>query len=215
MFGNPIRVEFDGLGVTLRPPTKEEAEALALLFSSHIVQRYTMMDHALTTADEGEWWEKTRKEPDSMLWAIVPDGNNDVPVGNTALHNIHPTWGGCTAGLVIADRAWWGKGVAYRANVAHTWFAATSLNRYTVQASVRTVNRYSFKSLLKVGYRISGQEDRNVFVDNAFLDTYVMSWVNPFKTGLLYPEGVPTELERSLAKAEETLELADKVVRFL
>lgn len=214
MFGNPMRIELDGIGVTLRPPKKDEMGAFAELFSSMEVQRYLQMTGAVTEDNELEWWKKTSNDSNTVLWGIVPDGC-DVSVGNTALHGLHPFWESCTSGIVISNREYWGKGIAYRCHLARTWYAVKVLNRSTIQSMVRVPNEASLKALLKVGYRLSGKYDRNVFRDGVYLDTYIVSWVNPYKTELLYPEGVPEELNDSLTKAKNALELADKSVKFL
>jgi RimJ/RimL family protein N-acetyltransferase len=214
MFGNPIVIDLEGLKVVLRPPEQNEMAGLAQKFSSMIVQKFTNGTTAKTAADEAEWWEKIRKEPGSVGWAIVPEGS-DCMVGMTALHDIHPYWGSCVSGIVIADPNFWGKGVAYRAHLARTWYAANTLNRMTIQSGVRAPNEGSLKALLKVGYRVSGVQDRNAFRDGRYIDSYVMSWVNPYHVGLLYPEGTPKKLAKSLKMAQAALGLADKCVKFL
>ncbi|MBU0534591.1 MAG: GNAT family protein [Patescibacteria group bacterium] len=214
MFGNPIRVELDRFGVKLRPPKKSEMENLAELFSSMEVQRYTLGTYAVTSEKEQEWYDKVSKEQDSVLWAIVPDGT-DSCIGITSLHAIHPLWGSCTSGIVIADRSYWGKGVAYRSHLARIWYAAKTLNRTSIQTSVRVPNEASLKALLKVGYRVSGKYERSVFREGSYLDTYLLSWLNPWKIKLLYPMGSPPELKESLKKARQALGLAEKSVKFL
>ena|SRR3990167_3305413 len=214
MHGYPIRVELEGLGITLRPFKQSEMENFASLFGSMNIHRYTMGTSAYTTDDEVEWWKKTSNDQHSAVWAIVPDGGN-IPIGTTGLHDIHPFWGSCNSGIIIADSEYWGKGIAYRAHLARTWYAAITLNRMSIQSAVRVPNEASLKALLKVGYRISGKHDRNVYRDGLYLDTFVMSWINPLHTEALYPDGIPMELKESLKKAKEALDLASKVVKFI
>ena len=214
MFGHAMHVELDGVGVTLRPPQKSEIAKFSELYSSMLVQRYTTASHAVTPEGEIEWWEKTSKDPGTFLWAIVPDGSNE-PVGNTGLHGIHPLWGSCTSGIVIVDKNYWGKGIAYRCHLARTWYAVNTLNRTTIQSSVRTKNVASLKALLKVGYQVTGTLHRDVFREGKYIDTYVLSWVNPYRTDLLYPEGVPDDMKESLEKAKSALELANQAVSFI
>lgn len=214
MFGNPMHIKIDQVGVTLRPHKESEMEKIAELFSSMEIQRYLMATGAFTPQQELDWFEKTAQARDSMVWAIVPDGTKEA-VGTTSLQNIHPLWGTCTSGIVIADRNYWRKGIAYSAHLCRTFFAASILNRMTIQSSARVKNIGSVKALQKVGYRISGMYDRSVFRGGEYLDTYVLSWVNPTKIDLLYPKGVPQELEKSLALATAALDLAENNVKFL
>lgn len=219
MFGNKMRIEFEGFGVTLRPPKKEEMVSFAEMFSSMVVQMYTLGMQAQTPEDEEEWWEKTRKDPATRMWGIVPDGADSI-VGVTGIHQVHPAWGSCSTGILIADTAWWGKGVAYRAHLGRTWYAVNILNRMTIQSHVRTPNKASLKALLKVGYRVSGMHDVDCYRMGEYLDTYILSWVNPNMTNVLYPRtkypnGIPSRLKKSLKQAKQALEFADSVVKFL
>lgn len=213
MFGNPMRIEMDGFGVTLRPHKKEELEKLAELYSSMNIQWYIQGTGAMTLEQEIEWWKHESEAKDSVIWAIVPDGS-DTAVGSTGLHKIHPLWGSCTSGIVIADRKYWGKGVAYRAHLMRTFYAAEVLNRMTIQSKARVENEASVKALLKVGYRVSGKYDRDVFRQR-YIDTYVLSWVHPGRAASLYPEGVPEELNVSLKLAWDALEVASDNVKYL
>ena len=154
MFGNPMRIEIEGFGVVLRPPRKEEMENFAEMFSSMVVQMHTLGMRAQTPEDEKEWWEKTRKDETTRLWGIVPDGSDSM-VGVTGIHEIHPAWGSCSTGIIIADPKWWGKGVAYRAHLGRTWFAVNILNRMSMQSIVRAPNEASFKALLKAGFELN------------------------------------------------------------
>jgi RimJ/RimL family protein N-acetyltransferase len=214
MFGNPMHVKIGEIGVTLRPHKESEMERLAELFSSMEIQRYLIATGAFTPKQELGWFQSTAESKDSVVWAIVPDGAKQA-VGTTSLQQIHPLWGTCTSGIVIADRNYWRKGIAFNAHLCRTLFAANILNRMTIQSSARVKNIGSVKALQKVGYRISGMYDRNVFRDGEYLDTYILSWINPTKTALLYPDGVPQGLEKSLAQAKAALELAEKNVEFL
>lgn len=214
MFGNLIRVELDGLGITMRPLRKNEMENIAELFSSMEVVRFTNMVFAPTPDGEMDWWEKTSKDQSGVVWGIVPDGE-DKAIGVTGLHQLNPYNFSCTSGIIIGDRRFWHKGIAYRAHLARTWYAAQTLNRYTIHSQVRTENEHSLKALLKVGYRVTGKFDRNCFHDGKYCDTWTLSWINPLRATILYPEGIPDELTASIGKAKEALDLAARTVKFL
>ncbi len=214
MFGNPLRIELDGFGVTLRPLRKDEMAHIAELFASMEVTRFTNMVFAPTVQGEEEWWEKAGKEPTTAIWGIVPDGEERA-IGVTGLHQINAINHSCTSGIIIGDRAFWNKGIAYRAHLARTWYAVNVLNRYTIQSQVRAENEHSLRALLKVGYRVTGKFERNCFHDGIFCDTWVLSWINPGVVTVLYPNGVPDDLLPSLEKATQALRLAQNVVKFL
>jgi diamine N-acetyltransferase len=214
MFGYSMLIDLDGLKVILRQPEQSEIESLAKSFSSMIVQYYTNGIAAKTVKDEAEWWEKSRLSTDTVIWAIAPEKGEKI-IGVTGLHKIHPSWGSCTSGIIVADPDYWGKGYAYRAHLARTLYAVNTLNRTTIQSRVRVPNVASLKALLKVGYRISGREDRDFYRGGVYMDSYVLSWVNPRRIAELYPEGVPEELTESQTKARAALDLAEKSVKDL
>lgn len=228
MFGNAMRIELDGLGVTLRPIEKSETSQLATLLSNHIVTRYTNMISAPTVEGELKWFEKTAESHDTVIWGIVPDPlDTKTPVnqlkGITGLHNLSPISGSCTSGIIVGDPEYWGKGVAYRAHILRTYAAWTMFNRNTIQSHVRTPNKASLKALLKVGYFVSGKAYRDSFVDGKYLDTYSLTCFNPLRVSALYPEGFPNdetpelleEMKQSLERGKRTIELAETCMKFV
>jgi RimJ/RimL family protein N-acetyltransferase len=214
MFGNPMYVKVNDIGVSLRPFRKDEMSLLAEYFSSHEVSRFTNMVFAKTPEDELEWWEKVRKEPNEVIWGIVPDGS-DHALGSTGLHGITSLSGSCTSGIIIGDRSYWGKGIAYSAHLARTLYAVNVLNRNTIQSTVRSENTASLKVLQKIGYIKGDGYIRDCFTDGRFFDTHTLTWLNPRRVSILYPEGVPEHLLPFIQKARETLDLAEKSVKFL
>ncbi len=214
MFGNPMYVKLGDIGVTLRPFQKEEMILIAQYFSSHEVSRYTNIVFAKTTDDEHEWWEKVRKEPNEVIWGIVPDGSNHA-LGSTGLHGITSLAGSCTSGIIIGDKNYWGKGIAYIAHLARTLYAVNILNRNTIHSTVRSENVASLRALQKIGYIKGDGYLRDLYTDGRFFDTFTLTWINPRRVSLLYPEGVPEHLTPFIRKARETLDLAEKLVMFL
>lgn len=214
MFGPKMRIEFDGFGVTLRPPKKTEMEALAPVFSSMLVHMYTMRTYAVTPEDETDWYEKIRKDNGSCQWGIVPDGEDSV-VGFTGLHGIDPIGMSCTSGIIIARTDLHGKGIATRTHLARTMFAADYLNRYTIQSQVRVPNEASVRALERVGYMRTGKHLSNWYRDGRFMDTYVLSWLHPDRLMFTKPNGLNDEETHAVERAQNALQKARAAVKFL
>ena len=214
MYGPKIRVECDGLGITLVPAKLEWAGHYAEMMSSLKVNMWTMGLYGFTEADEREWLEKTAKYPKGVSWAILPDGC-DLPVGNTGLHGIDFVTGSCSSGIIIFDPTWWGKGVASRAHLARTWFASDMLHRLTIHSTVRDQNEASRRALERVGYTVTGRIPRSAYRNGVYVDTLNLSWLNPARTSVLYPDGLPVEFEAGVERAKLALEKARKVVAML
>jgi len=207
-----MRIEYDGFGVALRPLNKTDIAVLTEHFSSMKIHMYTQGLYAQPLENELEWYDKNRTDPTSCLWTIVPDGTN-LPVGITALHNID-NMGSATSGIIIWDSNFWGKGVATRAHLGRTLFAADYLNRTTIKSSARVKNDGSVKALLRVGYNFLGVEPRTTYRAGEYLDTKLFVWLNPYKISVLYPDGLPTEYAQSVALAKTALDKARSVVTF-
>ncbi len=214
MFGQSMRIEFDGFGVTLRAPKKAEAEALAPVFSSMNVHMYTMRTFALTPEDESDWYEKVRKDPGSCQWGIVPDGEDSI-VGFTGFNGIHSINMSCTSGIIIARTDLHGKGIATRAHLARTMYAADYLNRYTIQSHVRVPNEASFRALERVGYMRTGKHLADWYRNGQFMDTYVLSWLHPERVQFTRPNGLDDEETKAVERAQIALHKARETVKFL
>jgi RimJ/RimL family protein N-acetyltransferase len=216
MFGNPFRIEIEGFGVTLRPLEKEDLSLFVEYFQHLDVVQWTNMTFAPTLQKEEDWWQKSGSDMDSVVWGIVPDGS-DIVVGVTSLHGIQHQALSCTSGIIIGDKKWWGKGVASRAHLIRTWYAASQLNRYSIQTSVRAPNCASLKALQRVGYALTGKYLRNCYRNGSYYDTFVLTWINPRRAGELYPDqySMPKYLRDPLKKAQEALEIAEQYIQIL
>ncbi|HUC94523.1 MAG TPA: GNAT family protein [Candidatus Saccharimonadales bacterium] len=212
MFGINMRIEYDGFGVALRPLSKADLPVLVEHFNSMKIHYYTQGLFAQTLENETEWYEKKRKEETSCLWGIVPDGS-EVAVGITEIHGIN-THGSCETGFIIWDTSWWDKGVATRSHLGRTLFASDYLNRLTIRSSARVENGGSVNALTRVGYVKTGVEPRTYFRAGRFLDTQLFCWLNPERIGILFPEGLPSQYEDGVQKAQVALTKARQVVSF-
>ncbi len=214
MFGFSMRVEWEGLGLTLRAPTKGEMGMFAEYLANGEGMRYTNMWHAPTVPDEEDWWERTRKDSTGVHWAIVPDGC-DIPVGITGLSKIDLISRKCTSGILILNAEWRGRRVGTLAHWARTLYVVRKLNLCTIQSQVREPNLASRKALERMGYRVSGQYDNDAFVDGRWVNTLQMSWINPVYVGLMFPDGIPAYLAASLERATQALNIASQAVTML
>lgn len=214
MFGMNMKVCHNGRTVFLRPFSKDDMPTLVAHFSSMRIHFYTKGLFAQTLENETEWYDKNRKDEDSCLWAIQPEGSNAV-VGVTGLHGIRSRWNFCSSGIIIWDPDWWHKGVASAAHLGRTMFAADYLNRYIINSTVRSENAPSRRALERVGYTIWGAEPVVVQREGRWLDTDHLKWFHPDRIDIYYPHGVPELFIPGLERAKIALETARKEVTFL
>ena len=212
MFGINMRSEFDGFGVNLKPLSLPDISVLTEHFSSMKIHMYTQGLYAQPYENELDWYHKNRVDQTSCIWGIVPDGASNL-VGITALHNVDNI-GSAVSGIIIWDTSFWGKGVATRAHLARTLFAADYLNRATIKSSARVKNSGSVKALLRVGYNLVGIEPRTAYRSGEYLDTKLFVWLNPYRVSVLYPKGLPKRYFDGVKKAKLALDKARGVVTF-
>jgi len=224
MFGFPMYIQGNDFAVVLRPIKKEEMEGMVQQFASMRVQRFTLQAGAATLEGELEWYERARSKETDILWAISVHAGaagfqNDMlaskPIGITGLHKIDPIHGSCTSGIIIWDSASWGKGVASLAHVARTWYAARYLNRMTIHSQVCAPNEASLKALLNVGYHSTGLFSKAHFDNGRWVDRYCLTWWNPERIAILFPDGLPDEFADAVKKAQSALKRADELVTFI
>lgn len=217
MFGNPLYVKTNGMGITLRPykdPDKsDEMARVAEYLSSLIVTKFAGRHAAVTERQEADWWKRASETKDSVVWAIVPEGFSH-PIGTTGLHEIDPISGSCVSGIIL-DKSVWGRGIATLAHLARTWFAVEVLNRLTIQSTVRAENIASLRALKRVGYIPTGSMLRNAYILGHYVDTVTLTWLNPRAIDTLYPEELPRKYNQYVERARAALELAKSAVKVL
>lgn len=214
MFGPRMWVPLGESWLMLRPFEKVEMSIVAKGWQRMDIHMYTYLVGGATLEDEEEWYERVRKEENSYIWAIVPlDASR--PIGVTGIHNVNQI-GGCHTGIIIWDKDWWGKRVASSTHFARTLFAADYLGRVIISSSVREPNVASRKALERIGYVVTGKGLRDAYRQGQYFDTLYLSWLNPDRIDILYPEGIPNtvKIKAGLEKAQKALDKAREVVQF-
>lgn len=107
--------------------------------------------------DEMEWFEKVRKDKESVVWGVwLVDGETRVLVGNTSLNAIETFPASVTQATsgVMIFKPYWGKGIASRIHMARTWYAFSELGVTRIKSAVVQGNEASRRALEKCGYTL-------------------------------------------------------------
>lgn len=214
MFGPLYRVGWEDLFIDLRPFRESDMERVSRLFSSPLVQSNLATRGGFTINQEMEWFEKVSNSKTDVVWAIVPEGSDEV-IGSTGIHGISTFDNSCHTGIAIFDRDWWGRGIASRAHLCRTLYAASTLNRYTIHSQVFVRNVASRRALERVGYRVFGVTPGLHFADSLIRNVYNLSWVNPAYASLVEREGLPQDFDTWMLEIENVLKHAKEVVEEL
>lgn len=214
MFGPRMRIEYGGFGITLRPFNDADLSYAAEGMSNFEVLIYTKQLGGKTLEQEKEWYKKTADSPTDWVWAIQVD-DQEYAIGVTGIHGVRSASHSCTTGIIIWDKSYWGRGIASRAHLGRTLYAADDLNRFLIESSVRFPNEPSLRALERVGYNRTGVSPRTAKRAGRYLDTYHVAWIHPEMISVLYPEGLPEEYREGVERARIALEKARQVVEFL
>ncbi|MCH2132773.1 MAG: GNAT family N-acetyltransferase [Phycisphaerales bacterium] len=111
-----------------------------------------------------------------LLGICVKDGSH---VGNIKLGPIDSGDHRAAIGILIGDRAWWGKGVATEAIEALTQYAFEELSLHRVEAGCYESNIGSARAFEKAGWSIEGRRKHRRATLHGWEDEILMGCVRP------------------------------------
>jgi [ribosomal protein S5]-alanine N-acetyltransferase len=100
--------------------------------------------------------------------------NTDQHIGNIKIGNINQRHRYGDVGLIIGDKASWGKGIAAEAIKLITQYAFEDLNLNKLTAGMYEQNLGSYKAFLKAGYREVGRYQKHFFCQGRYVDAFLV-----------------------------------------
>ena len=135
--------------------------------------------------DELDWYEKTRIEEDSVVWAVwVNAPGQRKLIGGISLVSIEHGPAGfvqATDGIVLFDKNYWQKGIASAIQKAVMWFAFTELGIGRIKAAVVHGNVGSLKALQSAGFSQVYVERNTAYVAGKLRHQDNLECVNPLQ----------------------------------
>lgn len=181
-FGPIMHLKVGELDIELAPIDKVSVvNFISPGLQAATIGRYLSMSVAPTIEDEQEWYEKTRTDKSSLVWGIwVRDGEGRTLIGSTALTDIKRSHiHQATSGSLIADKAYWGRGIASSIHKARTWYAFQHMGLHRIQSAVLQGNVGSRKALSRSGYELVYTERNEQFIDGALHHLDCLECLNP------------------------------------
>lgn len=209
-FGPIMKLKVGELAIELAPIAKDDLAAyVAPGFQQHSVTRYLNRHaKAFVIEDETEWYDRVRKEQDQIVWGIwaIENGERKL-IGNSTITDIerYQVQQG-TTGVVITDKAYWGKGIASSIHMARTWFAFQHMGLTRLRSAVIQGNDASRRALEKVGYNLVYTERNEQFADGQLRHKDCLECINPDDEAWSLWWGTDAPTESSLAARERTRE---------
>ena len=166
MFG-PV---LEGQKVTLRPPDETDAARFVAWFADLEVTRYLAERFPLSLQQEEDFIKRIGESKNDVWWVIEAEGK---AIGATGIHRINWLDANGTTGIVIGDKASWGKGFATEAMQLRTRYAFRELNLHKLMTEVDTENEASRKALERNGYRTVGVHREQSFREGKWKDRWL------------------------------------------
>lgn len=127
----------------------------------------------ISMAEEEKWYEDYLKSGKSKIFAVI--AHNGSHIGNVGLHKIDHVNRRSSLGIVIGERAFWGKGYGSDTIMTVLKYAFRELGLHKVSLRVFRMNKRAIKSYKRCGFKKEGVEREQVFKDGRFHDLFVMS----------------------------------------
>ncbi|MFO0951332.1 MAG: GNAT family protein [Isosphaeraceae bacterium] len=141
-------------------------EAALRWFNDPVVTGHVAFNTGLTRKQAEGFFAKVADSDRDFHWAIVTEGLGHV--GFIALHEIDWRNRLATGGLILGERAAWGKGLATDAVRVRTRFAFEQLGLHRIEG--HTFNPAMRRVYEKAGYSLEGVARQRVFRNGRFHD---------------------------------------------
>jgi ribosomal-protein-alanine N-acetyltransferase len=204
--------------VIMRPAKlADDARDMANLLRDGITHDFLSLGHSPTEQEELEHFEKIGQDSSAIDWmiAVRVDGHEEL-VGVTSLR-MHGAWNytrRLESGILLANRRWWGQGIASATHCLRTWYAFNTLGANVIGSGFFKDNAASGKALAGVGYIEIGRELRVWLKNGIWRDSVLLNCFNPAAIPVLWPHGdVPANITAALPKTLAALDWAREVLQ--
>lgn len=147
------------------------------------VNRFMLSGHEpIEFADEVRWYEQMlASETDLVLQIHLREDGRYI--GNIGLHHIDHTHRGAELGIMIGEKAEWGRGYGREAMVALLRHAFGQLGLHRVMLRCHPENRRGLAAYRAIGFTEIGREREVVFIDGEWRDHLVFDMLeDEFRT---------------------------------
>ena len=116
-----------------------------------------------------QYVESMQADTSSRFFAII-NKESGKHIGNIKIGHIHPVHRHADVGIIIGDKASWGKGYATESLRLVAGYARESLKLHKLTAGIYANNIGSIQAFLKAGFAQEGRFARHWFCDGEYVD---------------------------------------------
>ena len=157
--------------ILLRPVTLEDVNENYLCWMNDPeVMRYTesrFQPHSLESIRD--YVQSVQKEPANLFLAIIEkeSGNH---IGNVKIGHINPMHHSADVGIIIGNKACWGRGYASETLELVATYAAETLQLHKLWAGIYANNLGSIQAFLRAGFVLEGRFAGHWFCEGEYVD---------------------------------------------
>jgi RimJ/RimL family protein N-acetyltransferase len=116
-----------------------------------------------------DYVRSVQADASSRFFAII-EKETGKHVGNIKIGHMHPVHRHADVGIIVGDKASWGKGYATESLRLVAGYARESLHLHKLTAGIYANNIGSIQAFLKAGFAQEGRFARHWFCDGEFVD---------------------------------------------
>lgn len=157
--------------VYLRPLAPEDInEKYVAWVNDPDVGRYLEVTNFPRTLEQiRSYYEQISAAPNEIMLAIV-DKQSDLHIGNIKLGPINWVHRKATLGILLGERAFWGRGVGAEATRLMVEYGFFRLNLHRIDLGVFSEHAAAIRCYEKVGFKPEGRLREALYKDGAFTD---------------------------------------------
>lgn len=162
-----------GPRITLRSVTPDDLPSFVHWLNDRQVHYHLSTPGHLNLDDEREWYESTRKNPNTINFAIETE--HQALIGVIGLRLGPRTDQSAEMGIFIGEKSVWGQGYCTEALRTLLDYAFKYLNLNRVHLRVDVDNIGGQTCYRRCGFELEGELRQAIFRDGQFVNQYVMS----------------------------------------
>lgn len=159
----------------LRPLLKSDITEryLSWLNDAEVMKYIETGKFPVTKKDLEEFYKKIKSSKIDIMFAII-DKEHELHIGNIKLGGINWVHRFADLGIMIGDKAYWGKGYGEEACRLLLGYAFNRLNLNKVTLGFYATNVAALKTYKKVGFKIEGKIKKLLSIDGKYVDHILM-----------------------------------------
>lgn len=135
-------------------------------------RRFMVARYPLSLVEEEKWWEGFLERKNDHIFAI--EAQDGTYIGNIGLHDLDWENRRAQLGIIIGEKAYWGKGYGSDAIRAMIGWAFNYLNLNRISLSVYAYNERAIRCYRKCGFQHEGTMRQARYTDGQYHDELVM-----------------------------------------